>query len=228
MGHGGDFLEPGLVEQAVEFVRRNVETVKLKDGVRREERWDYPREAVREAVVNAVAHRDYLLSGTDVELSVYSDRLEVVSPGRLTNGVTPARMRAGCRSARNELLKDVMRDYGYLEHMGMGVPRKIVRGMREAQRHRTGSGGGRRTVHRPIVESGAGWPAVIERRSSRHRRLVAGGGGERPCVRFPRFHDRHLSGHGPAEFPTIRGGGGGQGDGAEAVDGRRRLMSILK
>ena len=40
-------------------------------------------------------------------------------------------MRAGCRSARNEILKDVMRDYGYLEHMGMGVPRKIVSGMRE-------------------------------------------------------------------------------------------------
>ena len=40
-------------------------------------------------------------------------------------------MRSGCRSARNELLKDVMRDYGYVEHMGMGIPRKIMRGMRE-------------------------------------------------------------------------------------------------
>ena len=40
-------------------------------------------------------------------------------------------MRSGCRSARNELLKDVMRDYGYLEHMGMGIPRKIMRSMRE-------------------------------------------------------------------------------------------------
>ena len=128
---GGGLLEPGLVEQAVEFVRRNIETVRLQDGARREERWDYPREAVREAIVNAIAHRDYLLSGTDVELNVYSDRLEVVSPGRLANGITPDRMRAGCRSARNELLKDVMRDYGYLEHAGMGVPRKIVRGMRE-------------------------------------------------------------------------------------------------
>ena len=76
-------------------------------------------------------HRDYLLSGTDIELSIYSDRLEVVSPGRLANGITPVRMRSGCRSARNELLKDVMRDYGYLEHMGMGIPRKIIRGMRE-------------------------------------------------------------------------------------------------
>ena len=128
---GGGLLEPGLVEQAVEFVRRNIETVTLKDGVRREDHWEYPREAVREAIVNAIVHRDYLLSGTDIELSVYSDRLEVVSPGRLANGITPDRMRAGCRSARNELLKDVMRDYGYLEHTGMGVPRKIVRGMRE-------------------------------------------------------------------------------------------------
>ena len=39
-------------------------------------------------------------------------------------------MRAGARSARNELLKDIMRDYGYLESMGMGVPRKIIRGMK--------------------------------------------------------------------------------------------------
>ena len=39
-------------------------------------------------------------------------------------------MRTGCRAARNQLLKDVMRDYGYLEHMGMGVPRKIVLGMK--------------------------------------------------------------------------------------------------
>ncbi len=131
VGTGGALLEPGMVEQAMEFVRRNVEAVRPQDGVRREERWDFPPDAVREAIVNAVVHRDYRLSGTDIELSVYSDRLEVVSPGRLPNGITPERMRAGCRSARNELLKDVMRDYGYLEHMSMGVSRKIVRGMRE-------------------------------------------------------------------------------------------------
>ena len=130
-GADGTVLEPGLVEQAVEFVRRNIETVALEDGVRRRPRWDYPEEAVREAVVNAIVHRDYLLSGTDIEIGIYSDRLEVVSPGRLANGITPARMRSGCRSARNELLKDVMRDYGYVEHMGMGIPRKIMRSMRE-------------------------------------------------------------------------------------------------
>jgi len=126
-------VETGLVEQAVEFVRRNTTVnAKLVDGARREERWDYPEEAVREAVVNALVHRDYLLSGTDIELSVYSDRLEIISPGRLPNGITTERMRIGCRAARNQLLKDTMRDYRYLEHMGMGVPRKIIKSMRES------------------------------------------------------------------------------------------------
>lgn len=128
----GSTVETGLVEQAVEFVRRNT-TVKawLVDGARRKDRWDYPEEAVREAVVNALVHRDYLLSGTDIELSVYSDRMEIISPGRLPNGITNERMRIGCRAARNQLLKDTMRDYGYLEHMGMGVPRKILKSMHE-------------------------------------------------------------------------------------------------
>ena len=130
-GAGGAVLEPGLPEQAVEFVRNHIATATLEDGIRRRERWDYPAEVIREAIVNAIVHRDYLLSGSDIELSIYSDRLEIVSPGRLANGITPERMRAGCRSARNELLKDVMRDYGYMEHTGMGVPRTIIRGMRE-------------------------------------------------------------------------------------------------
>jgi ATP-dependent DNA helicase RecG len=81
--------------------------------------------------VNALIHRDSLLSSTDIELAVYSDRLEIISPGRLPNGITPERMRAGTRAARNQLLKDIMRDYRYLEHMGMGIPRKIIAGMQK-------------------------------------------------------------------------------------------------
>ena len=116
----------------MQFIRRNtVVEVGLADGARRDERWTYPEAAVREALVNALIHRDYLLFSTDIELSLYSDRLEIISPGRLPNGITPERMRAGCRASRNQLIKDVMRDYGYLEHMGMGVPRKIVQGMLE-------------------------------------------------------------------------------------------------
>ena len=124
-------IDNGLVEQAMEFVRRNTGvTASLEDGARRVEKLAYPPEVIRETVVNALIHRDYLLSSTDIELVIYSNRLEVISPGRLPNGITPERMRTGCRVARNQLLKDVMRDYGYLEHMGMGVPRKIIQGMR--------------------------------------------------------------------------------------------------
>lgn len=123
-------VENGLVEQAVEFIKRNtgVATV-LKNGVRREDRWTYPEAAIRETIVNALVHRDYLLSGSDIELAIFENRLEVGSPGRLPNGITPQRMLSGCRAARNQLLKDIMRDYGYLEHMGMGIPRKIVKSM---------------------------------------------------------------------------------------------------
>lgn len=127
----GAIVENGLVEQALEFVRRNTAVTAVLENGRRVERPTYPHEALREAIVNALIHRDYLLSGTDVELAVYPDRLEIISPGRLPNGITPDRMRAGTRAARNQLLKDVMRDYHYLEHMGMGIPRKIIAGMRK-------------------------------------------------------------------------------------------------
>lgn len=135
MDEEGILLEAGLVEQAQEFVRRNTPvTAVLKDGARRVEKPAYPDEVIREAVVNALIHRDYLLANTDIELAIYEDRLEIISPGMLPNGITPERMRAGTRASRNQLLKDVMRDYGYLEHMGMGVPRKIIRGMWEHNR----------------------------------------------------------------------------------------------
>jgi ATP-dependent DNA helicase RecG len=131
MSARGQLVESGLVEQALDFCKRNLSPeARIVDG-QRVDQWPYPLDALREVIVNALVHRDYLLSATDIELSLYTDRLECISPGRLPNGITPARMRAGCRAARNQLLKDVMRDYNYLEHMGMGVPRKIIRLMVE-------------------------------------------------------------------------------------------------
>lgn len=128
----GEVVESGLIEQALEFVRRNTEvSAWIDDGGRRQEKWDYPLEAVREAVVNAIAHRDYTITVTDIELSIYSDRLEVISPGRLPNTVTVEKMLAGYRATRNELVKEILRDYRYIEWTGLGVPRKIVQGMRE-------------------------------------------------------------------------------------------------
>ena len=132
LNEASEIVEAGLVEQAISFIQRNTGvTGGLEgDGGRREEKPAYPQEAIREAIVNALIHRDYLLSGTDIELSIFDNRLEITSPGRLPNGITPTRMLTGCRATRNQLVKDVMRDYRYLEHSGMGVPRKIVRSMK--------------------------------------------------------------------------------------------------
>lgn len=127
----GAVVENGLVEQALDFVRRNTPVTAALDNGRNIEKPTYPPEALREGIVNALIHRDYLLSSTDIELAIYSDRLEIISPGRLPNGITPERMRAGTRAARNQLIKDIMRDYRYLEHMGMGIPRKIILGMQK-------------------------------------------------------------------------------------------------
>ena len=124
-------VEAGVIEQAIDFVRRNTEvTARIGDDGRRLERWAYPLEAVREALVNAVAHRDYTITVTDIELAVYADRIEIISPGRLPNTVTIEKMRAGYRATRNELIKEVLRDYRYIEATGLGVPRRIIEGMR--------------------------------------------------------------------------------------------------
>ena len=127
----GGAVEAGVIEGALDFVRRHIDVQAwIEDDGRRAERWDYPLETVREALVNAVAHRDYTIAVTDIELSLYADRLEIVSPGRLPNTVTVEKMRTGCRASRNELTRDVLRDYRYIEASGLGVPRRIVAGMR--------------------------------------------------------------------------------------------------
>jgi ATP-dependent DNA helicase RecG len=124
-------VENGVIDRAVDFVSRNMGSTAWLEGGRRRRKKSYPMQAVREAVVNAVAHRDYIITVTDIELSLYSDRLEILSPGRLPNTVTVEKMKQGYRAARNELLKEILRDYGYVEHRGMGVRRKIVQGMLE-------------------------------------------------------------------------------------------------
>lgn len=124
-------VEPGVIEQAIEFVRRNTDAHAWVAGEgHRRERPDYPLEAIRETIVNAIAHRDYTISVMDIEMSIYADRLEVISPGRLPNTVTVPKMKAGYRASRNELVKEILRDYRYIEATGLGVPRKIVEGMR--------------------------------------------------------------------------------------------------
>lgn len=122
--------EKGVIDRTVDFVAKNMGTTAWLEGGRRHRKKALPLDAVRESVVNAAAHRDYSIVGTDIEVSLYRDRLEVISPGRLPNGVTVEKMKEGLRAARNELLKEILRDYGYVEHLGMGVRNRIIGSMR--------------------------------------------------------------------------------------------------
>ena len=128
----GEVVEKGVIDRTVDFVERNMGSVADLEGARRIHKKSFPLDAVREAVVNAVAHRDYAREGTDIEVSLYSDRLEVISPGRLPNGVTVEKMKEGVvRVARNELLKEILSDYRYIEHFGMGVRNRIINSIRQ-------------------------------------------------------------------------------------------------
>ena len=125
----GGILANGLVEQAWDFMRRNTTPSAYLEHGRRIESWEYPEAAFREAIVNALVHRDYSIVGTDILLAIYADRLEITSPGRLPNTVTIEGMKSGLRYARNQALVNVMRDYGYVEARGMGVRNKLIPGM---------------------------------------------------------------------------------------------------
>ena len=125
-------LDLGVIDRTVAFVKRNMGSVAWLDGARRRRKQAFPMSAIREAVVNAVAHRDYGREGTDIEVSLYGDRLEVISPGRLPNGVTVEKMKEGVvRVARNELIREILRDYRYVEHYGMSVRNRIIEGMQK-------------------------------------------------------------------------------------------------
>ena len=112
----GLLLESGLVDQAWHFVRRN-------------HGHQYPESVIREAVGNALVHRDYSIEAEEVVLAIFSNRLEIASPGDLSPRLTPAKAAAGVRYARNQTLVNVMRDYGYVDPCGMGVRRKLIPGM---------------------------------------------------------------------------------------------------
>lgn len=136
-------------DMADAFEREDVRDT-LVEAVRRAERWlmehmrkgsrmvglerqdwsQFPPGAVREALVNAVAHRDYSVRGEGIRVSLFSDRLEVYSPGRLPGHVTVENIVAE-RYSRNESLVQVLADFGLIERLGYGIDR-MLRQMAEA------------------------------------------------------------------------------------------------
>lgn len=96
----------------------------------REERWLYPKDAIRELLLNSLAHRDWTRT-VDIEISQYLDRLEILSPGGLHNSMTIEKMIYGQRSPRNPLIMEVLKDYKYVDSRGMGIRNKVIPLMRK-------------------------------------------------------------------------------------------------
>ena len=125
----GFLIESGLVDQAWDFVQRNTTPRSNLEGTRRIDRGEYPEGVIREAVGNALVHCDYSIADTGIMLTIFSNRLEIVSPGNLPHTLTPEKIASGARYARNQTLVNVMRDYGYVDPHGMGIRKKIIPGM---------------------------------------------------------------------------------------------------
>ena len=113
-----------IIERAWDLIMEEMRVEAVVDGLRREERPEYPRFAVREALVNAVCHRDYRLSGRRVEIRMYEDRLEVISPGGLPGFITLDNI-VDEHFSRNPRLVAGLFQWGYIEELGLGIDRMI-------------------------------------------------------------------------------------------------------
>lgn len=128
---------PQMIEETVRVILRNTRTAGHVRGLGREDVGDYPVEALREAVTNALAHRDYsqLARGTQVQVELYVDRLVIRNPGGLFGTVTPDDLgQEGVSSSRNGFLIPMLADV-YLpgtdqvvaDNRGSGIPDMLAR-----------------------------------------------------------------------------------------------------
>ncbi len=120
-------IDEGLIEKFLNRLEPFIskEPGEVDESFRREREWLYPFDVVREVLVNALAHRDWTRF-VDIEVGVYSDRMEFISPGALQNSMTIEKMISGQRSPRNILIMEILRDYGYVDYRGMGIRTKVI------------------------------------------------------------------------------------------------------
>lgn len=115
---------PQAIEEAVEYIKSYTVVEEVR-GLKRVQKAEYIEEVVREALVNAIAHRNYVRRGSRIHISIFDDRIEIRNPGPLPNGVTVENMRYGVQVTRNPNIVRYLQAYGYWEGDGLGVPRMI-------------------------------------------------------------------------------------------------------
>lgn len=113
------------IRQAEAFVTANMRRGMRLSGFTRQETTEYPLSVVREAIVNAVAHRDYAIRGDNIRVLMFSDHMEIYSPGRLPGHVTLDNLLQE-RYSRNEAIVQALSDLGFVERLGYGIDRMVA------------------------------------------------------------------------------------------------------
>jgi len=116
---------PEQLRQAEIFIHDHLRRVVRLVGLSHEEVLEYPFEAVRELLVNAVAHRSYNQQGDNIHLNLFADRLEVSSPGGLPGPVTLENL-LEARFSRNPVIVQALSDLGFVERLGYGLDRVVT------------------------------------------------------------------------------------------------------
>ncbi len=123
--HGNAFV---LLKEAEYFLKHHmsIKSEFIPGKMARKDIPDYPPRAIREAMVNAICHRDYAIKGGSISLMIYSDRLEITSHGTLPFGITVADLKKSHESLpRNERITHVMNKTGEIESVGTGTEEMI-------------------------------------------------------------------------------------------------------
>lgn len=118
-----------LIDNGEAFIKRNAKKMWRKTSNSREEMPEYVERRYHEALVNAIAHRDYLVNGSEVHIDIFDDRMEIYSPGGMPDGSLiqerdPLRVPS---TRRNPVLADIFNRLGYMERKGSGFG-KIIGG----------------------------------------------------------------------------------------------------
>ena len=111
-------------ERGMAFFKRSLHKVQAGRGFNTLGQLELPEEALVELLVNALVHRDFLVSAT-IRLFVFTDRLEIISPGHLPDSLTPMQIRTGMSNRRNQVLAEHAAHILPYRGMGTGVPRAL-------------------------------------------------------------------------------------------------------
>ena len=116
-----------LLENAETFIKNNSKNSWKIDGMIRTELEDYPTKAVREALVNAIIHRDYQILGSEIHVDMFDDRLEISSPGGMVDGsqIQDLDLSKIPSLRRNTIISDIFNRLHFMERRGSGLTRIV-------------------------------------------------------------------------------------------------------